>query len=727
MDKAQQVLKSVFGFNEFRPLQKRVIDNVLAKRDCLVIMPTGGGKSLCYQLPALIFDGITIVISPLISLMKDQVWQLRQNGINASLLNSSLTREEYMENFKLITSGKSKLLYLAPESLAKQEINLILDNNKIDCLTIDEAHCISEWGHDFRPDYRQLGNLRERLAGAACLALTATATPRVQTDIIQNLRLKNAEKFLAGFNRPNLFLSVVPKSEPVQQTLSFLREHKNQPGIIYCFSRKQVENLSDELNSYGYSTLPYHAGLDDEIRHKNQELFIQDKVQIIVATIAFGMGINKSNVRFVIHYDLPKNIESYYQEIGRAGRDGLKADCLLLYSYADVNKINYFIDQKENETERLVAEQHLKEMVKYSEWLYCRRKPLITYFGESYKEENCNACDNCVRDKGELKDVTIEAQKFLSAVKRTGEKFGAVYISEVLTGSGNSKIINNNHHKLSVYGIGKDYPLKTWQYLAHQFISQGYLQRREETGGLMLTELSSNVLFKGGKVFCYMQNKMPQSVSSKTDVDYDMVLFDKLKSKRKELAEKNGVPPYIIFSDATLVLMASLKPRSMDKMSKISGVGQIKLYKYGAEFLNLIRQHKHKGSDQQKNTDIEARESKENKTIIICQKYNQGISIEALSEEFKIKKQTVLSHLFRYALAGNKIRTDGLPRLSQKAQVLKSKVFNLLSQDHELMLSPVYEALDKELTYDDLHLLRMYYIVEVYQSPAAGRLFRGSF
>ncbi|NUN09833.1 MAG: DNA helicase RecQ [Ignavibacteriaceae bacterium] len=717
MDKAQDVLKKTFGFNEFRPLQKRIIENVLAKKDSLVVMPTGGGKSLCYQLPALIFEGLTIVISPLISLMKDQVWQLKQNGVEAALLNSSLSKEEYKDNFTRIVSGKSKILYIAPESLAKREILLLLENSRIDCLTIDEAHCISEWGHDFRPDYRQLGTLRNRLSSAVCLALTATATPRVQNDIIQNLNLKFPEKFLAGFDRPNLFLSVIPKTDPLKQTLDFLREHKNQPGIIYCFSRKQVESLSNELSSFGYSCKPYHAGLEDEERHKNQDEFIKDQTQIIIATIAFGMGINKSNVRFVIHYDLPKNIESYYQEIGRSGRDGLKADCLLLYSYSDVNKIGYFIDQKENETERLVAEEHLKQMVKYAEWTSCRRKPLIRYFGENYNLDSCDACDHCVRDKGSLEDVTIPAQKFLSAIKRTGEKFGAVYLAEILTGSKNAKILNNGHDKLSVYGVGKEYPIKTWQHLCQQFVNMGLISRKEETGGLLCNETGNRVLFKGEKVFTYLNQKAVFSQGTGDVAVGDLVLFDKLKERRKEIASKAGVPPYIIFSDATLALIAASTPLSIEKFSKISGVGQIKLYKYGPEFIKVIRKHLHADAAGSNNIKSEAKDTAGTKTMIIGEKYNGGCGIDDLVKEFNIKQQTVMSHLLKYTLMGNRLRGDGLPGISKAASRLKEKAYEIFRRHPDLMLSPVYEALDKELNYDELQVLRLHYLAENPVSP----------
>ena len=381
---SSSILKNTFGYDTFRPLQREVIENVLAGRDTLAVMPTGGGKSLCYQIPALLFDGLTVVVSPLISLMKDQVEQLRAFGVPALFLNSSLSPQEYQENMEYVRRGEVKLLYVAPETLLTPRILSLLAELKVDCFTIDEAHCISEWGHDFRPEYRQLVEVRQRFPEAVCLALTATATSRVRQDIRTTLKFATTNEFVASFNRENLYIEVAPKRDPIAQTIQMLERYKDQSGIIYCFSRKQVDELAAYLASKGYSVRPYHAGLEDAERRSNQEAFIRDDAQIIVATIAFGMGINKPNVRFVIHYDLPKSIESYYQEIGRAGRDGLPAHCLLLYSYADVAKLNYFIDQKEG-NERRVAMQHLDAIVRYAEdERTCRRKPLLNYFGESY-------------------------------------------------------------------------------------------------------------------------------------------------------------------------------------------------------------------------------------------------------------------------------------------------------------------------------------------------------
>ncbi len=429
------ILKETFGYDTFRPLQREVIENVLARRDTLAIMPTGGGKSLCYQIPALLFEGLTVVVSPLISLMKDQVEQLRAFGVPALFLNSSLAPQEYQENMDYIRRGEVKLLYVAPESLLTPRILSLLDSIQVDCLTIDEAHCISEWGHDFRPEYRQLVAVRQRFPKAVCLALTATATERVRQDIRTTLKFASSNEFIASFNRENLYIEVVRKRDPIEQTIQILEKHKDQSGIIYCFSRRQVDELAAYLAAQEYSVRPYHAGLEDAERKANQETFIRDDAQIIVATIAFGMGINKPNVRFIIHFDLPKSIESYYQEIGRAGRDGLPAHCTLLFNYSDVAKINYFIDQKEG-NEKQVAIGHLDAIVRYAEdELTCRRKPLLNYFGESYEAQSCSNCDNCTSAPTELTDITIYAQKFLSCVKRADERFGAGHITDILLGS----------------------------------------------------------------------------------------------------------------------------------------------------------------------------------------------------------------------------------------------------------------------------------------------------
>ncbi len=724
MVRAKQILKDIFGYDSFRPLQEEIIQNVLSMKDSLVIMPTGGGKSLCYQIPALIFEGLTIVISPLISLMKDQVEQLRQLGIKTALLNSSLSSEEYQFNFQSVKSKTAKLLYLAPESLLKDEILNLLKSVNLDCITVDEAHCISEWGHDFRKEYRQLGNFRRNFPSAVCIGLTATATPRVQDDIMKNLNMVQPKKFIASFNRENLFLQVSPKRDSFQQTVDFLNEHKNQSGIIYCFSRKQVDDLHEDLSYLGFSTKPYHAGMSDEDRNKNQDLFIKDEVQIIIATIAFGMGINKSNVRFVLHHDLPKNIESYYQEIGRSGRDGLRSDCLLLFSYSDISKINYFIEQKEDEKERLVAKTHLETMVKYAESEICRRYPLINYFGESYHNDFCGMCDNCLAEEKEMADITVPAQKFLSAVKRTGEKFGANYIIDLLLGEESDRIFHNGHHNLSVYGIGKEFDKKQWQILTHQFVRKEILVRDLEVGSLKLTPKSSDVLFNKCKVRGIIKEAKPSTKRMKlpagSEENYDHELYELLRKKRKSIADDKGIPPFVIFSDKTLVQMSAAYPQTENELLGISGIGINKLETYGSIFLTLIKSYCTRKNIKTKfssnlTTGTSKQKLKNNsgkRYIVIGEEFNKGKSLDKLAEEYNVKPQTIISHLTRYVTEGNKVRSEGIKEKISIPEDKYQAVFSSFKEEGTTTLSNIFEKFNKEISYVDLHLLRIIYLNE---------------
>ena len=579
-NQVKTILKTVFGYDELRPLQGKIIHNVLRKNDSLVIMPTGGGKSLCYQIPALIFPGLTIVVSPLISLMKDQVEQLAESGVAAVFVNSSLPPAEYRRNIEQVKQNRVKMLYLAPETLLKPNMLAMLSSIRVDCLAIDEAHCISAWGHDFRPEYRQLVEVRSRFHNTACIALTATATPRVREDIKNNLRFDASCEFIASFNRENLFIQIVPKNNPLGQTIKFIKKFKNESGIIYCFTRSQVDDLYNTLNSEGFSVKPYHAGLSETERRENQELFIKDDVQIIIATIAFGMGINKPNIRFVVHFDLPKNIESYYQEIGRAGRDGLKSHCLLLFGYGDIQKIRHFISKK-NDHEKRVANIHLNALLQFVETDVCRRIPLLSYFGEEYSIKKCNMCDNCLAGDKELTDLTICAQKFLSCVKRTGERFGAIHIIDVLRGSRAQKVLNFGRQHLSTYGIGKDYSKKQWIQLSRQFIHKGLLIQDMEFGGLQLTKKAWDVL-KGKEIFLgrleeeWAEDAPVKESEKETDPEYDRTLFEILRKKRKELADQANIPPYVIFSDKTLIEMSAFFPKTREGLLSIHGIGEVK-------------------------------------------------------------------------------------------------------------------------------------------------------
>ncbi len=593
INQAKSILKKVFGFDTFWPLQEEIISHTLEKMDALVVLPTGGGKSLCYQIPALIFDGLTIVVSPLISLMKDQVDQLRECGVPAVFLNSTLSAEQYRSHVERLKKNAIKLLYIAPEALLAMRTLALLSTLKVDCFAIDEAHCISEWGHDFRPEYRQLLEVRSTFPNAVCVALTATATPRVQGDIKKSLQIATANEFIGSFNRSNLFLEVAPKTAPREQILEFLKQYPNESGIIYCFSRQQTDDLSALLHGKGYSVRPYHAGLSEKERTQNQELFIRDDIQIIVATIAFGMGINKSNVRFVVHHDLPKNIESYYQEIGRAGRDGLPAHCLLLFSYADLQKLKFFINQKDGH-EQMVANILLTAIVGFAETDLCRRVPLLQYFGETVVGEKCGMCDNCRMEKKDLADITIPAQMFLSCVKRTGELFGAGHVIDVLRGSQSQKVKKFEHETLSTYGIGTMYLAKQWQHLFRQFLQKGLLIQELEHGSLRLTQKAWEVLRGKETVMGRLEERTVRLKAKEEDQGtYDPVLFEILRKKRKEIADEANLPPYMIFPDRTLKEMATLFPRTKAGLEKIYGIGAVKLEKYGGIFIEIINQYNH--------------------------------------------------------------------------------------------------------------------------------------
>jgi ATP-dependent DNA helicase RecQ len=716
----ESILKTTFGYDTFRPLQREIIENVLARRDSLAIMPTGGGKSLCYQIPALLFDGLTVVVSPLIALMKDQVEQMRAAGVPALFLNSTLSPEAYNENMDYVRRGQVKLLYVAPETLLTPRILGLLSELKVDCLTIDEAHCISEWGHDFRPEYRQLADVRRRYPEAVCLALTATATPRVRADITRSLGFKASNEFVASFNRENLFIEVTPKRDGEIQLTRFLERFKDQSGIIYCFSRRQVDELSEYLQRRGYAVRPYHAGLDDETRRRNQEAYIRDDVQIMVATIAFGMGINKPNVRFIVHYDLPKSIEGYYQEIGRAGRDGLPSHCLLLYSYGDVAKLRYFIDQKDGD-ERKAAVQQLDAIVRYAEdERNCRRKPLLAYFGEKFSAEKCSNCDNCNAEAPILEDITVPAQKFLSCVVRTGERFGAGHVADVLLGSKNERVLRLRHDQVSTYGIGRELTQKQWMHLARQLVQLGYLNQDGEYRTLSLTDSARTALKTRAKILGQLQEveERAKKKDNKKELEYNHALFALLRAKRKELADADGVPPYVIFSDRTLVEMAAYYPQSKESLLGMSGVGQVKLDKFGDLFLQVIVPYckKHKIAEKARETASAKREktarSAESglgmRTTLIGEAYNDGASLADLMERYQVKVGTVIDHLSRYALAGNRLRNgaefQSLTSTSPDDQQAALTAFEELGAEY---LKPVFDKLGGRVNYDELKILRL--------------------
>ena len=553
-------------------------------------MPTGGGKSLCYQLPALIFDGLTLVISPLIALMQDQVDQLRELGVPAAFLNSSLDYRSYVQTMERVRQGQVKLLYTSPETLLRAETLVMLDQSRVECLTIDEAHCISQWGHDFRPEYRQLLPVRRRFAQAICLAFTATATQRVRQDIVDQLGFDAANTFVASFNRKNLQLAARPRTDGLQQVLAFLEAHRDQSGIIYCSTRETVDNLAARLVEAGWPALPYHAGLDDATRQRNQRQFTRADVSVMVATIAFGMGINKPNVRFVLHFNLPKDVESYYQEIGRAGRDGLPADCLLLYGQKDIYTIQYFIDEGA-ERERPGRVARLQAMVRYAQSSGCRRTPLLGYFGETFDGAPCNTCDQCLATEagGEKIDLTEAARKFLACVKDTGQVFGVSHIADVLRGSRSQKVLQRRHDRVPAYASGREYSDKQWRQFGQQFIAEGLVEQDMEHGGLSLTSQGREVL-AGKRTVSVAAPPQPAAAPSAAPA-YDEALFQRLRTLRHELADAANVPPYVVFSDRALMEMATYYPQTPDRLLDINGVGRVKLERYGEQFLSSIREY----------------------------------------------------------------------------------------------------------------------------------------
>jgi len=705
----EQSLKHFFGYDSFRPGQREIIEQALKKRDLLIIMPTGGGKSLCFQLPALLKPGLMIVVSPLIALMQDQVEALQDNGVGATFLNSTLTVAEAKSREAAILNGEIKLLYVAPERLLSEKFLLFLDLIEaqlgISAFAIDEAHCVSEWGHDFRPEYRQLKQLRKRYPKIPVLALTATATQRVRQDIIQQLELKNPYIHVASFNRPNLYYEVIPKKKQSFTQLLKLIQDVGGSGIIYCLSRKNVEDLAFRLQSHGLSALPYHAGMEDTVRAENQTRFIRDDVQIMVATIAFGMGINKPDVRFVVHYNLPRTLESYYQESGRAGRDGESARCTLFFSYSDIKTIEYLIDQKPDADEQRIARQQLRQMLDYAEATECRRTVQLSYFGEFFSE-NCEKCDNC-RTQNPVEDWTIEAMKFLSCVARCQERFGMTYIIDVLRGSKSQKIFDRCHDQLSTYGIGKDKTAEEWKHLGRSLLRQGLLD--QTTDGYAILKLNSRsweVMKRERKVEITVIKEQNLEKSTRSLAMEAEMLFEQLRQLRKKLADEQSIPPYMVFSDSTLRLMAQQRPQTLEELSEISGVGSRKLERYGQQFTQAILTYcqessvsnvKSKPSGFQRQTLEDLSDS----LIITLSLHQQGLSLMAIANERGLKTSTISDHLTQLIAANQNVNIDQLVEPDRKTNIIKG-----IEKVGDTSLRTLYEYLGEQYNYEEIKLVR---------------------
>jgi ATP-dependent DNA helicase RecQ len=708
--KAKEILKHQFGYDSFRMNQEAAIETVIAKKDCVVLMPTGGGKSLCFQIPALLSDGLTLVISPLIALMKDQVDALRNNGVEAAFLNSTQSTPEQVEVFKGVRSGKLKLLYVAPERLLASGDQFLdfLKTIKISLFAIDEAHCISSWGHDFRPEYMQLAKLKLHFPHIPLIALTATADDLVRTDIVERLNIKHAEVFVSSFNRPNIFYAVEPKRDYYSQLLTYLDKRKDESGIIYCLSRKSVESLADDLKAEGFSALPYHAGLSKDEREKNQELFLKDDVKIIVATIAFGMGIDKSNVRFVVHCDLPKNIESYYQETGRAGRDGLQSDALLFFSWGDVSKLESFAAVEGNQKQSEIMLKKLKIMGKFGDLKTCRRKFLLNYFSEE-SVETCGSCDNC-NTTFERFDGTIIARNAINAVNQTGQRFGLNYIAEFLRGS-QAKTVRDEHKNLPAYGIGKDITKDIWLQYLRDLVSQGYLKQTEgEYPTIISTPKSEDVLSGNAIVeLIKIAGKVEKKASLVSEVShpYFADLFDNLKKVRMVLAKGENVPPYIIFSDTTLVELATYLPHDAGEMRKISGVGDLKLQKYGVDFIQEIKKYCKENNlaskidlkvpKRERKTLTKRDEKGDNTYEISLRMFKQGMPIAEIAAERLLAVSTIETHLVRFIPTGD-IELTEIVEL-EKAERIRDEI---LSFGEEATLGKVKEKLGDDYSYGEI-------------------------
>ncbi|GAA4829837.1 DNA helicase RecQ [Algivirga pacifica] len=712
-------LKEVFGYNSFRGDQEVIIKNILAGKNTFVIMPTGAGKSMCYQLPAVMQEGTAVVISPLIALMKNQVDQLRALGISAHFLNSTLSKTEAKKVKKELLEGTVKLLYVAPESLTKDDNIELLRQCNISFAAIDEAHCISEWGHDFRPEYRKIRTIITHLKeGIPIIALTATATPKVRNDIQKNLNMEDADIFLSSFYRENLFYEVLPKINPEKQLIKFINKHKGQSGIIYCLSRKKVEEIANLLKVNGVKALPYHAGMDSSIRMQNQDAFLNEDAAVIVATIAFGMGIDKPDVRFVVHYDAPKSLEGYYQETGRAGRDGLESYCLMFFSPKDITKLEKFNKDKPV-TERDNARILLQEISYYANSSVCRPKQLLHYFGE-YKNGGCNHCDNCLRphEPFEAKDDVLLV---LNSVKLTEERFGIEHIIDVVMGKNNEYVNSYDHHKLDVFGKGKSEDKAYWNTVIRQSMISGFVKKdRDNITILKLTE--------AGREF--LQN--PYSIKFTKDHDYenedlqdiddtgngnshafDETLFELLKGIRKKIAKQKGLPPYVIFQEPSLEEMATTYPTNIEQISQINGVGIGKARKFGSEIVKVIKNYVEE-NDITPASDVIVKSAvdKSKTKIYIIQQIDRKIDLEDIADNKGISFDDLLDEIEHICYSGTKLNLDYyIEQIMDDEKI--DELYDYFMEADTDRLEVALNELDEDISEDEIRLMRVKFLSEL--------------
>lgn len=715
-----QALKRFFGYDSFRGKQGEVVRNVLEGKNTFVIMPTGAGKSLCFQLPAVMMEGTALVISPLIALMKNQVDQLRAFGIEAGFLNSSMNRGSYEATKQKVLNGTLKLLYVAPESLVKQEFIEFLKQAKISFLAVDEAHCISEWGHDFRPEYRRIREMIIKLGNVPVVALTATATPKVRTDILNNLDVEGADVFLTSFNRDNLYYEIRPKVSAQHVTteiIKYVKQNPDKSGIVYCLSRRKVEEITEVLKVNGIKAVPYHAGLDPNTRSRHQDMFLNEETNVVVATIAFGMGIDKPDVRFVIHHDVPKSIESYYQETGRAGRDGLEGNCVLFYDFNDIVKLEKFMKDKPV-SERESGRALLYEMAAFAESGTCRRKMMLHYFGEVYNEKGCNKlCDNCKFPK-EKYDATKDVSLALNIVDRVGQKFGVNHLVHVLRGSQNQAVQLYEHDQLSLHGKGSAYSDKEWKNVYSQIIVQDFLRKDiEEYGTLKLTRKGKKFLDMPSKIelfkfrdFQEMNRNAPALETFKT---YDEELFGQLKVLRRKIAQEKGIPPYVIFQDPSLEDMATKYPLTMAEFQNITGVGQGKAKKFAAPFLKLITEYvEARGIERTTEVVVKSAARKSMNKLFIIQHVDRRTPLDQIAEIKKLEYTELLGNIEQIVYSGTKLDLDYYIE-DQMDEDAIDEIYDYFMGSDVADLEVAEKELGGEFSPEEIRLVRLKFFSEV--------------